>query len=56
MSEKLEEKTEEPKILNDKFKKGNYQELQSSRLHDYFLTITPNFSIYPENIQKTFTP
>ncbi|MCX6750994.1 MAG: hypothetical protein NTZ83_06035 [Candidatus Pacearchaeota archaeon] len=56
MPEKLEEKAEESKTLNDKFKKGKYQEIQSPKLHDYFLKITPNFSIYPENILKTFTP
>jgi hypothetical protein len=31
-------------------------ESKHTTLHDYFLKITPNFSIYPENIQKTFTP
>jgi hypothetical protein len=56
MTEKLEEKAEKPKILNDKFKKGNYQELSSPRLHDYFIASIQKYMNYLENIQKTFTP
>ncbi len=44
--------------INENYRKGMSRiEIEKTpTLHDYFLKITPNLSIYPENIQKTFTP
>ena len=55
MPEKLEEKAEEqPKTVNDKFKKGEYQEIQCPKLHDYFIASLQEYMLYFENMQKNF--
>ena len=57
MPEKLEEKAEEePKIVNDLYKKKAYGSFKKPRLYEYYMDLIQNSMLYPKNFQKTFTP